>query len=118
MENQPKKKFYKRWWFWVIAVIILLMVLGSKGANTPQKVGEILNHYAKAVGINRGNIASYLEKFKNKKYCLLVFLSHPKQIEPFEIDKSGFGAMAAWLTVDNFDKVKVSATGSNPVGIF
>src|SRR3990167_6925536 len=32
---------------------------------TPQKVGEILNHYAKAVGINRGNIASYLEKFKN-----------------------------------------------------
>lgn len=36
-----KKKFYKRWWFWVIVVVVVLMILGSKGANTPQKVGEL-----------------------------------------------------------------------------
>ena len=76
---------------------------------TPKKIREILNQYAKAdgLGVNKENIASYFELFKNKKYCLLIFLSNPKEIEPFEIDKSGFGSMATWLTVDNLDKVKV-----------
>ncbi len=75
---------------------------------TPSKVREILNQYAKAdgLGVNKKNINSYFELFKNKKYCLLVFLKDTEEIKPFEIDKSGFGAMAAWITVDNLDVVK------------
>lgn len=75
---------------------------------TPKKVREILNQYAKAdgLGVKSENIESYFELFKNKKYCLLVFLSHPKEIKPFEINKSGFGAMAAWITVASLDKIK------------
>lgn len=76
---------------------------------TPKKVRKILNQYAKAdgLGVDKSDITTYFERFKNKKYCLLIFLKDPKEIEPFEIDKSGFGAMAAWLTVDNLDKIKI-----------
>lgn len=75
---------------------------------TPKKVRNILNQYAKTdgLGVNKKNIDSYFELFKNKKYCLLVFLKDPEKVEPFEIDKSGFGAMAAWVTVDDLDKIK------------
>ncbi len=36
----------------------------------------------------------------------MMFLKNPQKIEPFEIDKKGFGAMAAWLTVADIEKIK------------
>lgn len=76
---------------------------------TPQKVRKILNKYARAdgLGVDEKDIDSYFKLFKNKKYCLLVFLKDPKEIEPFEINKSGFGAMAAWITIDDINKIRV-----------
>ena len=75
----------------------------------PRKVKEILNKYAQAdgLGVDRKNIDSYYRLFKNKKYCILVFLKDPKEVKPFEIDKTGFGAMSSWITVDNLDKIRV-----------
>lgn len=75
---------------------------------TPKKVREILYRYAKAdgLGVKKENIESYFELFKNKKYCLLVFLSQPREVAPFDIDKTGFGTMAAWITVDSLDKIR------------
>lgn len=74
---------------------------------TPQKVREILGKYADALGVERKDINSYFERFKNKKYCILIFLKNPKEVGPFKIDKSGFGAMSAWITVDNMDKIRI-----------
>ena len=45
--------------------------------------------------------------FKNKKYCLIIFLKHVKEITPFGINKTGYGAMAAWLTMDDIDQIKL-----------
>lgn len=75
---------------------------------TPEKVREILNQYAKAdgLGTSKEDTDPYFEMFKNKKYCLLIFLINPKTIEPFEINKSGFGTMAAWITVNDLNKIK------------
>lgn len=73
---------------------------------TPEKVKSILTEYGKDDGIEKGKIPEYFEKFKNKKYCMLIFLKNPVAIERFEIDKSGFGAMSAWITVDTIDKIK------------
>jgi len=73
---------------------------------TPSKVKEILKQYVNALGVDKENISSYFELFKNKRYCLLVFLSDPKEIEPFEIDKFGFGTMTAWLVVQNIERIK------------
>ncbi len=63
---------------------------------TPQKIGEILKKYGKDDGIEEERIPDFFNRFKDKKYCILIFLKNPISIEPFEIDKSGFGAMSAW----------------------
>jgi len=73
---------------------------------------EILDKYAqKDLGVKdiMPAIRSYI---KDKNYCLLVFLENPKKIEPFEINKKGFGAMAAWITVDNINQIKIKVINS------
>lgn len=73
---------------------------------TPNKVSEILDKYGRDDGISANKIDEYYEKFKAKKYCMLIFLKNVKLVEPFEIDKTGFGSMSAWITVDNIEKIK------------
>jgi ASC-1-like (ASCH) protein len=73
----------------------------------PEKVKEILDKYGRDDGIEEKDIADYYERFKNKRYCILVFLKNPKNIEPFNINKNGFGAMSAWITIDNVEKIKI-----------
>lgn len=50
---------------------------------------------------------NFLSYSKNKKYCLLIFLKNPEKVEPFEINKTGFGMMSAWLTAENIDKTVI-----------
>lgn len=74
---------------------------------TQQKVKKILNEYGEDDGIERNKIPIFFELFKDKKYCLLIFLKNPEKVEPFEINKAGFGMMSAWLTVDTIDKIRI-----------
>ncbi len=73
---------------------------------TPEKVGEILDEYGKDDGIEQKKIPEFFERFKDKKYCMLIFLKNPTEISPFEIDKTGFGAMSAWITINDISKIK------------
>ncbi len=73
---------------------------------TPNKVKDILAEHGDDDGIERDKIPEFFERFKNKKYCLLIFLKNPQRIKPFEINKKGFGIMAAWITVGNVNQVK------------
>lgn len=75
---------------------------------TPAKAKGILDEFGQAggLGIKPEEKEKYFEMFKEKKYCLLVFLEKPEAVTPFEIDKTGFGMMAAWLTVENLDRIK------------
>ena len=73
---------------------------------TPSKVKEILDKYGKDDGIEEEKIPEFFERFKDKKYCMLIFLKNPTKIQPFEINKTGFGAMSAWITVDDISKIK------------
>jgi ASC-1-like (ASCH) protein len=73
----------------------------------PEKVKEILKEYGVKDGLGIDEIDKYYEVFKNKNYCLLVFLKRPEKIEPFKINKSGFGSMSAWITVDNISQIKI-----------
>lgn len=70
------------------------------------KVKLILAEYGKDDGIGENKIKEFYERFKNKNYCMLIFLKNPVQIEPFEINKAGFGAMAAWICVNDISRVK------------
>lgn len=74
----------------------------------PAKVKAILYKYGKSDGLGINNIPKFLGLFKNKKYCILVFLKNPKPVEPFEIDKSGFGLMAAWICTEDVNAIRSS----------
>ncbi len=71
---------------------------------TEAKVKELLDIYAKDDGI--GDRKDYFFRFfKNKKYCILVFLKNPQKVK-FNISKKGFGNMATWMCVNNISDVR------------
>ena len=72
----------------------------------PKKVREILERFGAKDGLDVGEIERYFYYFKHKHYCILIFLKDIQKVEPFDIDKTGFGARAAWITVDDIDKIK------------
>lgn len=80
-------------------------VLQFENLNS-DKVSDILDKYSEADGISPERITEFFNLFKAKKYCLLIFLKNPQSVKPFNINKKGFGAMSAWLTVLGIDKIK------------
>lgn len=72
----------------------------------PNLVKEILDEYGDDDGIEKDKISEFFDRFKYKKYCMLIFLKNPQEIEPFGIDKTGFGAMSAWITIENISRIK------------
>lgn len=81
-------------------------VLQFENLNS-DKVKEILGKYGEADGIERRDLEKYYELFKDKRYCMLIGLRKVEAVEPFGIDKTGFGVMAAWLVVESVEQVKV-----------
>ena len=73
---------------------------------TPPKVKEILNKYGKSDGIKTKEKKLYFKRFKNKQYCILIFLKNVKKVKPFHLNKTGFGTMSAWITAPAIPKVK------------
>jgi len=74
---------------------------------TPRRVKEILDEYGGEDGLEKERIQDFFERFKDKRYCILIFLKNPQEVEPFEIDKAGFGSMSAWITIDSASKIRV-----------
>jgi len=74
----------------------------------PKKVKAILKRFAKpgGLGVEPQDLGKYYQRFRDKKYCLVIFLKDIKKVKPFEIDKSGFGTMTAWLIVDDISRIK------------
>lgn len=72
---------------------------------TQKKTKQILTNYGKA-DLGTSNIMPEIKEYiLGKKYCILVFLSSPERVQPFEIDKTGYGSMSAWITVDSIAKL-------------
>lgn len=79
----------------VIARAAVSKVLQFDNLN-PAKVKKILDKWP---------LVTY-EWAKNKKYCVLIFLKNPQKITPFKINKAGFGSAAAWLCVEDINKIR------------
>lgn len=73
---------------------------------TPEKIREMLNQYNQVGGLGMDDTRKNFEIFKDKNYCILIFLKNPQKIKPFYIDKSGFGVMSAWISVDDVNKIR------------
>lgn len=76
---------------------------------TPEKVTKLLRKFAKpdGLGLEPKNLKRYYEMFRDKKYCIIIYLKEAGKVKPFNINKTGFGAMSAWLTVDHIDQIKI-----------
>ena len=71
-----------------------------------KKIWEIIEEYGESDGIANNDKKIFFNRFKNKKYCILIFLKNPQKIKSFAINKEGFGMMSAWLCVKNIDNIK------------
>ena len=73
--------------------------------NNSKALKIMKKHAEKDLGIKEipSEILNYV---KDKKYAVIVFFDQVEEIKPFNIDKTGFGAMAAWITIDNINKIK------------
>lgn len=76
------------------------------GDLTRKKVKEILDKHGRDDGMEKEEIPRFFGRFKNKKYCILIFLKNSRAILPFKIDKTGFGMMSAWISIDDICKIK------------
>ncbi|MCX6807993.1 MAG: hypothetical protein NTZ80_04345 [Patescibacteria group bacterium] len=71
------------------------------------KIKQILAEYGRDIGLESKDLDIFSSQVKDKKYCILIFLRDVETVEPFEIDKAGFGAMAAWLFAEDINLVKI-----------
>lgn len=71
------------------------------------KVKEILQKYGKQIGIAPVKSDVFFQKIRNKKYCVLIFLENVQKIQPFAINKNGFGMQAAWLCVPSIKQIRL-----------
>lgn len=71
-------------------------------------VTEIITKYGKQIApsTSKKDFIVWAEKKKNKRYCILVFLKNVEMIEPFEIDKTGYGISSAWLITENVNRLR------------
>ncbi|HUV71393.1 MAG TPA: hypothetical protein VMW25_00120 [Clostridia bacterium] len=82
-------------------------VVQFEGLNT-KKINQILSQYGKSdLGLSDPTPPEVEAYFENKRYCILVFFDSVQAVKPFNITKKGFGAMAAWICVDDIQKIKL-----------
>ena len=87
----------------VTAKAIVSKVLEFGNLGLPE-IRKIVEKYGKAIGLRNKNVEEWA---KGKRYCILVFLKNPQKLKkPFAINKSGFGNAAAWLCVDDIERIK------------
>ncbi len=73
---------------------------------TSNNVRGVLDKYGQKDGLGVEDLPKFYELFKNKRYCILIFLRNAEKVKPFKINKTGFGIGSAWLVVENINKLK------------
>jgi len=75
---------------------------------TAEKIEQIMAKYNR-VGLGIKDIMPEIKQhIAGKNYCIFVFFDNVEKIQPFEINKSGYGMMSAWIVVDDINKLKKS----------
>jgi len=72
----------------------------------PQQVWALLEEYGKDCGIEPDQIPAYYARFQHKRYAIFLFLKNPQHITPFEINKTGFGKKASWISVESVELLR------------
>ena len=73
------------------------------GIKSLANAQDIVKKYGREICLVNPNPSKWA---KLPKYCVLIGLKNPQTVKPFQINKKGFGIGAAWLVVDNINKIK------------
>jgi ASC-1-like (ASCH) protein len=72
-----------------------------------EKIDQLLKKYSQrdlgSAGITK-EIQAYVT---GKNYAVIIHLKNPQSVKPFEVNKTGFGAMSAWLCVKDIKEIKI-----------
>lgn len=68
---------------------------------TEEKIYKLRGKYAKELGLKRQELDWFDYLLQRKRYGILIFLTRVRKIEPFNIDKKGFGSAAAWICIED-----------------
>lgn len=71
-----------------------------------EELHDILNNYADKISFH-SPLDEVYQRAKPKKYCILIFLKHPKKINSFVIDKTWYGNACAWISLPNIDTIRI-----------
>jgi ASC-1-like (ASCH) protein len=76
----------------------------SQFENLPRvKIRKLLRKYYRRLGIEERKLNYFCNLFKDKKYCILIFLKNAEKInKPFNISKSGFGSQVLVCNLPGF----------------
>ncbi|KKT74879.1 MAG: hypothetical protein UW69_C0025G0018 [Microgenomates group bacterium GW2011_GWA2_44_7] len=80
----------------------------------PVSVRKLLQKYGGDDGISVTNLESTIAWARKKRYCTLIYLQNPRLVDPFNIDKRGFGSAAAWLTIPSIDQIRLPVLNRYP----
>ena len=73
---------------------------------TPAKIEELISLYGSRLGLIDNEKALFISKIRMKQYGILIFLEDVQTIKPFAINKKGYGAMSAWISLPNIELIK------------
>ena len=85
----------------VRAVVAEVMQFYLPQTNVP----KLLEKYAQDICFN-SPMPQLIQWCSERTYCILIRLKDVKRIDPFDIDKKGFGMMAAWITTKRITALK------------
>lgn len=77
-------------------------VQNSEALTKEESIKLIENHQAKLQLTDR-----QLKRWGGKRYLVLIEVEQVQEVQPFEVDKSGYGNMDDWLPVGNILDVKL-----------
>jgi hypothetical protein len=86
----------------VKAKAIVQEVYNSEQLNREESI-QLISKYQDKLLLDKG----MMNKFKGKRYLVLISLKDFMEIEPFKIDKSAYGNMDDWLPVKDISGVSI-----------
>lgn len=72
----------------------------------PSRIEELVRYHSISLGIEQDILPLFLERVRNKRFAIFVYLSDIQTIAPFDINKTGFGTMSAWITLPSIARIK------------
>ncbi len=72
-----------------------------------EKLDWVIDKYGGVGGICFSSKESAYDFARGKRYYILIFLESVERVNPFDVDKTGFGNATAWMCVGDIDKVKL-----------